>query len=275
MTKAGTSIPARVTVDNRTGHSVVIVGCPGIDYEIVAGNSKVPNTPGIPTVLCESKMSPGLHVFHTKVLTTYMGCGGEGFPLCGNPPKLLPLPDGTYHTQLILPGSPSMPKPRALAITLTGVSPRVSVTRCHAAQMTVSVHSVSMKPPNSSIAWYGQVTFKNNGAACEMDNSTVTVVAETGTVAAPRALSRENSPVALGGPIVVQNGDSVHTWLEVTQVRPKDWQPGYCPPIAVSELAVGGPSRAWPLKHFALEPVPSVCSILTIKTNSGLLEPGA
>lgn len=119
-TKLGTSIPATVTVDNRTSHRIEIVGCPGTDYEIIAGSSTVPNSPIIPTVLCSSEMSPGIHVFHTKVQTMYVSCGGgAGSPPCGKPPKLTALPRGTYHTQLILPGAePSLPMPRALTITL-------------------------------------------------------------------------------------------------------------------------------------------------------------
>jgi hypothetical protein len=119
-TKSGTSIPATVTVDNRTNHRIEIVGCPGTDYEIIAGSSTAPNSPVIPTVLCSSGMSPGVHVFHTKVQTTYVSCGGGvGSPPCGKPPKLTALPRGTYHTQLILPGAePSLPMPRALNITI-------------------------------------------------------------------------------------------------------------------------------------------------------------
>jgi hypothetical protein len=119
-TKSGTSIPATVTVDNRTNHRIEIVGCPGTDYEIIAGSSTVPNSPVIPTVLCSSEMSPGVHVFHTKVQTMYVSCGGgAGSPPCGKLPKLTALPTGTYHTQLILPGAErSLPMPRALTITL-------------------------------------------------------------------------------------------------------------------------------------------------------------
>jgi hypothetical protein len=119
-TKPGTSIPATVTVDNRTNHRIEILGCPGTDYEIIAGSSTVPNSPVIPTVLCSSEMSPGIHVFHTKVQTTYVSCGGgAGSPPCGKPPKLTSLPRGTYRTQLTLPGAePSLPIPRALNITL-------------------------------------------------------------------------------------------------------------------------------------------------------------
>lgn len=126
--KAGTSIPATVTVDNRSGHPIAIEGCPGIDYEMVAGNSTVPNSPVIPSVACSSTMSPGVHVFHTKVETIYMGCGGgDGSPPCGRPPGLLPLPAGTYQTQIVLPGArPSVPTPRPLTITLTSPA-RLSV----------------------------------------------------------------------------------------------------------------------------------------------------
>jgi hypothetical protein len=119
-TKSGTSIPATVTVDNQTNHRIEIVGCPGTDYEIIAGSSTVPNSPVIPTALCSSEMSPGVHVFHTKVQTMYVSCGGAAVsPPCGKPPKLTALPTGSYHTQLILPGAePSLPMPRALTITL-------------------------------------------------------------------------------------------------------------------------------------------------------------
>jgi hypothetical protein len=119
-TKSGTSVPATVTVDNRTHHRIEMVGCPGTDYEIIAGSFTVPNNPVIPTVLCSSVMSPGVHVFHTKVQTMYVSCGGgAGRPPCGKPPKLTPLPPGSYHTQLILPGAePTLPMPRAWNITL-------------------------------------------------------------------------------------------------------------------------------------------------------------
>jgi hypothetical protein len=118
--RPGTSIPATLTVDNRSGRPIDIVGCPGTDYEIVAGSSKVPNSPVIPSVLCTSKIGPGLHIFHTKVQTMYVSCGGGAeSPPCGHPPKLSPLPVGVYHTQLILPGATSpLPVPRAFSITL-------------------------------------------------------------------------------------------------------------------------------------------------------------
>ena len=118
-TRVGSTIPATVAIDNRTVHSVEISGCPGVTYKIVLGNSKVPNSPIIPSVLCVSKMSPGVHVFHTKVQTAYQECGGVGTPRCGNPPRMSPLPTGTYHTQVVLPGTnPSLPKLGSLSITI-------------------------------------------------------------------------------------------------------------------------------------------------------------
>jgi hypothetical protein len=91
-TKVGTTIPATVTVDNRTHHRVEITGCAGVIYEIVVGNSKVPNSPIVPTVLCTGTMDPGTHVFHTKVLTTYQTCNGS--LNCGDPAQPSALPAG-------------------------------------------------------------------------------------------------------------------------------------------------------------------------------------
>jgi hypothetical protein len=121
--KAGTSIPATVTVNNRSGHRINIEGCPGVNYEMVAGSVKVPNSPVIPSVACSSTMSPGIHVFHTKVQTIYMVCGGGGNPSCGQPPRFSPLPAGTYRTQIVLPNArPALPTPHALTIFLTGAT---------------------------------------------------------------------------------------------------------------------------------------------------------
>lgn len=273
-TKAGESIPATVTVDNRTGRGVFITGCPGTDYEIVAGNSSSPNKPVIPAVLCASKMSPGVHVFRTKVLTKYVNCGAKGSP-CGQPPKLPPLPYGTYRTQLVLPTSAfPLPMPPPLTITLTGSAAKVSVPNCRVAQVTENVATVPMKPPNNHYAWFGQVVFKNTGPTCELSRSTVSVIAETGAAVSPRALSKKYLPVVLGLPFPVQHGGSAHTWLEVTDTQPKNWKPILCPPTAVSGLEVGGPSQTWPLKYFALTAV-GVCSAFIINARSGLLQPGA
>jgi hypothetical protein len=118
-TKSGTTIPATITLDNRTGHRVEFTGCPGVVFTIVVGNAKVPNRPVIATAFCGSKMTPGVHVFHTKVLTNYQTCGINGSPKCGNPRKLPALPTGTYHTYVIWPGTmPALPRPASVTITL-------------------------------------------------------------------------------------------------------------------------------------------------------------
>ena len=120
-TKAGTTIPATVAVDNQTGHQVEVTGCPGVVYGMVVGNAKIPNYPVIPAELCSTKLTPGIHVYHTKVLTDYQTCGGgNGAPKCGNPPRLSALPVGTYRTEIVAPGSrPAIPMPKPLTIILT------------------------------------------------------------------------------------------------------------------------------------------------------------
>lgn len=119
-TRVGTTIPAIVTVDNRTDHRVTISGCPGTTYEIVLSNNDVPNEAVIPTVLCVGTMTPGIHAYFTDVQTSYQTCGIANTPSCGKPPKIPKLPVGTYRTELILPGAgPQLPMPKPLAITIT------------------------------------------------------------------------------------------------------------------------------------------------------------
>lgn len=119
-TRAGTSIPAMVTIDNRTGHKIFASGCPGVVFETDLGNSKIPNPLSITLALCGLSVVPGVHVFHTKVITTYDGCGGTTSPKCGKPPRMSPLPAGTYHTQTVWLGAkPSLPTPQSITITLT------------------------------------------------------------------------------------------------------------------------------------------------------------
>src|SRR5579863_10786115 len=102
---AATSIPATVTVDNRTDHRTELDGCPGIVYKIALDNARHPNPLTIPLSFCGSWMSTGVHVFHTKVQTVYQGCGGGGTPPCRNPPRISPLPAGTYRTELLMPSA--------------------------------------------------------------------------------------------------------------------------------------------------------------------------
>jgi hypothetical protein len=118
-TRAGTTIPATITLDNRTGHRVEVTGCPGVIFTIVASNANVPNRPVIAAEYCGSAMTPGIHVFHTKVLTDYQTCGIKDSPRCGSPRKLPALPAGTYHTYVIWPTAmPTLPRPASVAITL-------------------------------------------------------------------------------------------------------------------------------------------------------------
>ena len=118
--KAGTTIPATFSIDNKTGHRIQVSGCAGQEYELVLGNDTIHNFPLMPADLCGGWMGPGIHVVHATVSTSYESCGGNGVPRCGNPPRLSALPAGTYRTQILLPvASPSLPQPQPLTIVLT------------------------------------------------------------------------------------------------------------------------------------------------------------
>jgi hypothetical protein len=159
-------------------------------------------------------------------------------------------------------------------VAAAGAAPRVSPTSCRAEQMTVSVKAVAMKPPNASTAWYGRVVYTNTGRDCMLAASTVTVLADTGGAGSPRALTKPSVPVARGSHFVVAHGGSAHAWLLVRDLQPKNWIPIVCPPTAIDGLMVGGPSRTWPLKYFALSPAAGVCFAYIIKASSGVVAPG-
>jgi hypothetical protein len=118
-TEAGTPIPATVTIDNKTAHRLTGTGCPGVNFSMDVGNATFPNPIPETAAYCGFSIAPGVHVFHTKVITTFEGCSGEGLPKCGKPPKLSALPAGTYQTRIIWPGfGNTLPKPRKFTVTL-------------------------------------------------------------------------------------------------------------------------------------------------------------
>ena len=120
VVQAGTSIAATITIDNKTAHKLSGTGCPGVNFKMGVGSAQIPNPIGETLALCGYSIIPGVHVFHTKVITTYQTCGGGGTPKCGKPPRLTALPAGTYHTQILWPElGNNFPKPQQFTVTLT------------------------------------------------------------------------------------------------------------------------------------------------------------
>ncbi len=160
-------------------------------------------------------------------------------------------------------------------VGVAGATSAGGALSCRPQQMTVTVHTDSTKPPKTDTVWFGRVVYKNTGERCQLASSTVTVLAETGSSSSPRALTKRYLLLAIGSPFTVRNGGSAHTWLQVRDVPPKSWVQGQeCPPKAMTGLKVGGPSKAWPLRYFALRPAVAYCFTYTIKANSGSLAPG-
>jgi hypothetical protein len=158
-------------------------------------------------------------------------------------------------------------------VVTADAAPRLAAPSCRADQMSQRVAAVAMKPPNADIAWYGRVDYTNAGRDCQIDASTVNVLAETGGAASPRAITNAHAPLAGGKPFEVRHDESVHTWLEVTDTQPKDWTPIVCPAEVVTGLEVSGPSRTWPFKYFAITSA-AMCFAYIIKATSGELAPG-
>lgn len=122
--KAGTTIPASITFDNRTGHAVKLGQCPGTYDLMNLGNSKIPNSIVVPTPACWSATIPvGVSVAHTKVRTNYEGCTkstpSPDLPRCPKNGGPLALPAGTYQTNIVLPAFKGLPVPKPITIRLT------------------------------------------------------------------------------------------------------------------------------------------------------------
>ena len=111
--RTGTSIPATITVVNRTGHSATVEGClPNFDFFVVLVNAKVPYQDLSGDVACSTPLRRGTTVIHTQINAIY-----SATTTAMNPD----LPIGTYHTVVNWPTGPAhIPEPGRLYIRVVG-----------------------------------------------------------------------------------------------------------------------------------------------------------
>lgn len=119
--RSGSSLAATVTVINRTGRTVDVLGCPSDSiFTAQLGNAKIPNRAIISDVLCRSPLHPGKNVFHFSVAASYDSCGVFGTPVCARNGVQAKLPVGTYQLNVSWPlTTPSIPKPKTLSVSVT------------------------------------------------------------------------------------------------------------------------------------------------------------
>jgi hypothetical protein len=122
--KAGTDIPATITIVNHSGHAILGGSCPDAAYLMNVGNAKIPNNIVVPTPSCKAThFSRGTYVFHLKVWTIYEVCSGSSqsqhLPRCPKNGHGAPLPSGTYRTNVVLPKFKGLPTPKPITIRLT------------------------------------------------------------------------------------------------------------------------------------------------------------
>jgi hypothetical protein len=119
--RAGSSMPATLTIVNRTGRVVKMGGCQ-VDANFVIGiaNAKVQYEPISGAVGCWTDFHTGTNVFHEFIAASYNWCGGQGGPKWGKNPTVAPkLPTGHFHTVVEWFGTPSsMPKPGILSVSV-------------------------------------------------------------------------------------------------------------------------------------------------------------
>ena len=119
--RSGSSMAATITVDNKTGHAVKFVGCPGDQvFAVGLGNAKVPYQGISSSVACLSTLHRGANVFHERVYATYQVCGGSTNLPCPSGGGMPGLPTGRYRTVVFVPKvTPTMPNAGTLWVTVT------------------------------------------------------------------------------------------------------------------------------------------------------------
>ena len=111
--RTGTSIPATITIVNRTGHSTNVEGClPNFDFFVVLVNAKVPDQNMSGAVACTTQLRKGTTVIHTQINAIYPSTIKATNP---------DLPVGMYHTVVNWPTGPAhIPRPGRLYIKVIG-----------------------------------------------------------------------------------------------------------------------------------------------------------
>src|SRR5215471_13208124 len=123
---AGSSMPAQIVVDNRTGHAIHVAGC-GSLFQLALDSSSYHPEPLWPLCLHEFTIAIGKSSYPVTLTASYYSCGGAastGIPAClpdGQPP---PLPAGEYRAVLFQsPHIVSAPAPIPVRVTPRSLHP--------------------------------------------------------------------------------------------------------------------------------------------------------
>ncbi len=254
-TRTGTTIPATLTIDNRTSTSLYAWGCP-VDGTYIAyiHNAKATSAPFDGAVACESKLSPGVHVYRSTINTTYQICGGTGNSACGNPPTMRALPIGTYVTGVVLPNSVhALPQPKGISIVLRPASEArantlTHPTACRAAQVSVSISYAPTPGGVLGTIWFGWVRYTNHGGACEMMSASVPARSEGGSPGHYRSLGPWSRLIVAGKPFILSHGQWAQGTLYIIARPPtSSTAGGECiAGVSAAGVEVRGPSSNWP-----------------------------
>jgi hypothetical protein len=119
--RAGSSMPARVVVQNNTGRAISVYGC-GTLFRIGLENSTF-HDPAVAWPLCRQRLTipTGQSVWRDIIFASYGGCSQDphGFRPCvdGHPPAI---PPGDYQAMLLQsPPGHIVPEPPAVTVRVT------------------------------------------------------------------------------------------------------------------------------------------------------------
>lgn len=118
--RAGTSVTAKVTVENNSGTPIHLVGCGSIYRVLLIGGGQHP-TPSWPLCAMQITIPTGQSTYIVRVAATYSECspnGGEGMPTCPADGSLPPLRLGRYAATTFSV-NPELPVPAPTSVTVT------------------------------------------------------------------------------------------------------------------------------------------------------------
>jgi len=123
---AGSSMPAQIVVDNRTGHAIHVPGCGSLFQLALDSNSYHPE-PLWPACLQAFTIAIGKSSYPVTLTASYYVCGGvasTGIPACLPDDQPPPLPAGEYRAVLFQsPHIVSAPAPIPVRVTPRSLHP--------------------------------------------------------------------------------------------------------------------------------------------------------
>jgi hypothetical protein len=111
--EAGSSMPAHIVIDNRTGHAIHVIGCLSL-FQLALESSSYRPDPAWLACAQRLTIAIGKSSYPVTLTASYDACGTGGTPACLPGGRMPPLPAGEYRAVLfqsshVVSAPPSIP----------------------------------------------------------------------------------------------------------------------------------------------------------------------